>query len=61
VPASPAKFEKKGVLKPSSKPKEAAVSEKSTVVEGRVWLIKKDNIDTDMIITIVISLSLILN
>jgi 3-isopropylmalate/(R)-2-methylmalate dehydratase large subunit len=47
IPSAPAKFEKKGEIKSSVKEKK--VVERPTVVEGRVWLIPKDDIDTDMI------------
>lgn len=49
IPASPASFGKKGVLKPSIKEKANAATDKKTIFEGKVWLILKDNIDTDMI------------
>jgi 3-isopropylmalate/(R)-2-methylmalate dehydratase large subunit len=48
LPSTQAVFEKKGTLKPSAKVKQAA-NEKKMAVEGRVWLIQRDNIDTDMI------------
>jgi len=48
LPSTQAVFEKKGTLKPSAKVKEAAI-EKKMAIEGRVWLIQRDNIDTDMI------------
>ena len=47
LPANPAVFEKKGTAK--SVVKEKVRSEKPTVAEGNVWLIPKDDIDTDMI------------
>lgn len=47
IPATPAKFEKTGGFVPVAK--EKTRSEKPTVVEGRVWMIEKDDIDTDMI------------
>ena len=47
IPFKPAKFGKTGAIKSSLKEKEK--SEKPTVVEGKVWIIKKDDIDTDMI------------
>ena len=49
IPSTPASFGKKGVLKPSAKEKANAASDKKTIFEGKVWLILKDNIDTDMI------------
>jgi len=48
LPENPALFTKKG-LKDESKKTEKTKTEKKTVVEGKVWLIKKDDIDTDMI------------
>jgi len=48
IPDMPALFEKKELLKAAAKEKDAAVI-KPLVVEGRVWLIRKDDIDTDMI------------
>jgi 3-isopropylmalate/(R)-2-methylmalate dehydratase large subunit len=47
IPSAPASFEKKGTLK--SAKKEKAKTARPTVVEGRVWIIPKDDIDTDMI------------
>lgn len=47
LPSSPAGFSKTGSIKTSVK--EKTRSEKPTVVEGRVWIIPKDDIDTDMI------------
>jgi 3-isopropylmalate/(R)-2-methylmalate dehydratase large subunit len=44
----PAIFEKKAKLK-TSEAKSKIKEEKKTEVEGRVWFIKKDDIDTDMI------------
>ncbi|MFC2114594.1 aconitase/3-isopropylmalate dehydratase large subunit family protein [Bacteroidota bacterium] len=49
IPSKPAVFEKKGGWKPSAKSKAAVGSDRKTIVEGRVWLILRDNIDTDMI------------
>jgi 3-isopropylmalate dehydratase small subunit len=48
IPSFQVGFEKKGAFELKVKSKEAA-SEKQMVVEGRVWLIQRDNIDTDMI------------
>ncbi|MCK9618511.1 MAG: aconitase/3-isopropylmalate dehydratase large subunit family protein [Lentimicrobiaceae bacterium] len=48
IPASPAVFEKKESLKSVISAKEKDTN-KPTTVEGRVWFIKKDDIDTDMI------------
>ena len=49
LPAEPATFGKLGIMKPSAKPEAGGKSEKPSVVQGRVWIIKKDDIDTDMI------------
>lgn len=49
LPVSPAVFEKKGILQPKAKAGDTKGGQKPTVVEGRVWLIMKDDIDTDMI------------
>lgn len=48
IPAEPAVFEAQGKMLASEAQKKEVV-EKPTVVEGRVWFIKKDDIDTDMI------------
>lgn len=49
IPAQPARFEA-GQLPPMAKSAETTTpAERPTVVEGRVWLIERDNIDTDMI------------
>jgi 3-isopropylmalate/(R)-2-methylmalate dehydratase large subunit len=48
LPQSPAIFEKKEYLKKSAVVKKE-VGERPLVVEGKVWMIKKDDIDTDMI------------
>lgn len=50
IPAKPALFEI-GTVKAaaSAKPKEKAAGKKPTQVKGRVWVIRQDNIDTDMI------------
>ena len=43
-------FESKGLkLEPKKQIEKSEVEEKPLVVEGRVWLIQKDDIDTDMI------------
>jgi len=47
IPEKPAEFGNTAILK--SAVKEKTRTHKPTVVEGRVWLINKDNIDTDMI------------
>jgi len=47
IPVTPAEFSNKPVLKSTIKVK--VKTEKPVVVEGKVWMIRKDNIDTDMI------------
>ncbi|NVO18375.1 MAG: 3-isopropylmalate dehydratase large subunit [Bacteroidetes bacterium] len=47
IPATPAIFEKKEAKAREIKPKE--IIERPTVVEGRAWVIRRDDIDTDMI------------
>ena len=48
IPDTPAKFEvKESTFAETAKKKET--SKKPNIVEGRVWVIKKDDIDTDMI------------
>ncbi|MEI7500936.1 MAG: aconitase/3-isopropylmalate dehydratase large subunit family protein [Bacteroidota bacterium] len=47
IPAHPAEFGKTGSIK--STVKEKIRNKKQTVVEGSVWIIPKDDIDTDMI------------
>ncbi|MBN2460676.1 MAG: 3-isopropylmalate dehydratase large subunit [Candidatus Cloacimonetes bacterium] len=51
IPAEPATFTMKQTAKPVEKKSTAFITEeeKPLAVEGRVWLIKQDNIDTDMI------------
>ncbi len=49
LPGEPSRFEKKGILKPQISGNKSIGEEKKTVVEGRVWIIKQDDIDTDMI------------
>lgn len=49
IPAQPAVFEKKGTMQPAASGSAKAAGNRPTVVEGRVWLIQKDDIDTDMI------------
>lgn len=50
IPVKPAEFMKQesGIV---TSPKEmtAEIQEKNSVIEGRIWVIRKDNIDTDMI------------
>lgn len=48
IPTIPVSFSKKGEMKVAEK-KVADSTEKPMIVEGRVWLILKDDIDTDMI------------
>ncbi|MFA6923315.1 MAG: aconitase/3-isopropylmalate dehydratase large subunit family protein [Bacteroidales bacterium] len=49
IPEIPAMFESTGVTGCEIKEKKTTDKNKSLLVEGRVWLVKKDNIDTDMI------------
>lgn len=49
IPEKPSVFEKKGILKPAIKTEKAVIESRNSVAEGRVWLIMKDDIDTDMI------------
>lgn len=49
LPEKPAVFEKLGILQPKEKLTKEGKAEKPGIVEGRVWIIKKDDIDTDMI------------
>lgn len=48
IPSQPAVFEKTAGLKPTAKQKNVP-AQTETTVEGRVWVIRKDDIDTDMI------------
>ncbi len=48
IPSQAAVFTSQGIMKPSAKTA-GAKTEKPSVVQGRVWIIKKDDIDTDMI------------
>lgn len=47
IPEKPAEFGKTGVIKFSVK--EKIRTKKPSIVEGNVWIIPKDNVDTDMI------------
>ena len=49
IPAEPAVFGKKAVTATSEIKAKTPVAEVKTTVEGRVWVIRKDDIDTDMI------------
>ncbi len=49
IPDVPAVFSKTGMAAQSPVKKEKTESSRPVVVEGRVWIIKKDDIDTDMI------------
>jgi 3-isopropylmalate/(R)-2-methylmalate dehydratase large subunit len=49
IPAEPAKFAVTHNISRVMRPEEKVKSGKSTVVEGNVWIIPKDDIDTDMI------------
>lgn len=48
IPEKPVEFAAKGGFE-SAEIKKEATAEKSTVIEGKVWIIEKDDIDTDMI------------
>jgi len=48
IPEKPVEFTAKGGFEKSEVKKEA-VSEKPTIIEGKVWIIDQDDIDTDMI------------
>ncbi len=47
IPSTPVKFDNKATIK--SKVTEKVKTEKPKIVEGRIWIIPKDDIDTDMI------------
>ncbi|NVN94229.1 MAG: 3-isopropylmalate dehydratase large subunit [Bacteroidetes bacterium] len=47
--STPAVFEKKGTVTANAEKKSVEKGNKKTEVEGRVWFIQKDDIDTDMI------------
>ncbi len=49
IPSKPAVFGKKETIAAVKKEKIANTTEKPTIVEGKAWFIKKDDIDTDMI------------
>ncbi len=49
LPDEPALFGKLGIMKPTAKSEVGTKTEKPSVVHGKVWIIKKDDIDTDMI------------
>ncbi len=49
IPAIPSVFEKQGIMKPKPKPAGGEKDEKPLIVEGKLWFIPKDDIDTDMI------------
>ena len=49
LPAEPVLFKPLGKFSQQTQKVEKTVSERKTVVEGRVWFIQKDDIDTDMI------------
>jgi homoaconitate hydratase family protein/3-isopropylmalate dehydratase small subunit len=48
IPEKPVEFKAKGGFEKAEK-KERKITEKPTVIEGKVWIIEKDDIDTDMI------------
>jgi 3-isopropylmalate/(R)-2-methylmalate dehydratase large subunit len=51
IPATPSNFAsaEKSLEYHIRKPEEKPAAEKKSVIEGRIWVIQKDNIDTDMI------------
>lgn len=51
IPEKPAVFKPKVIRDEKARVSEVhkTVKEKPTIIEGRIWLIRKDNIDTDMI------------
>jgi len=49
IPSKPAVFGKKETIAAVKKEKTVNTTEKPTIVEGKAWFIKKDDIDTDMI------------
>jgi homoaconitate hydratase family protein/3-isopropylmalate dehydratase small subunit len=49
IPVEPAIFEKGQEEKPKKTPAKKEQAKKETSIEGRVWLIERDDIDTDMI------------
>ena len=49
IPEIPAEFTPKGEFATSAKIEKTATTELATVIEGKVWLIDQDDIDTDMI------------
>ncbi|MBC8384937.1 MAG: 3-isopropylmalate dehydratase large subunit [Candidatus Cloacimonetes bacterium] len=49
IPENPALFKATGKFEKPSDSKKEGTSNKQTVIEGKVWLIEKDDIDTDMI------------
>ncbi|MBU0763244.1 MAG: 3-isopropylmalate dehydratase large subunit [Bacteroidetes bacterium] len=49
IPDIPAVFDKKTSVSDTTVTKKKPAGQRPTVIEGRVWYIRKDNIDTDMI------------
>ena len=50
IPDEPAIFIQQNIrLAPGKKTKSESLTEKNSILEGKVWIIMKDNIDTDMI------------
>ncbi|MDA3838105.1 MAG: aconitase/3-isopropylmalate dehydratase large subunit family protein [Candidatus Delongbacteria bacterium] len=49
IPETPAEFKPTGKTLAATAKKSESVSERSTVLEGKVWIVSEDNIDTDMI------------
>jgi 3-isopropylmalate/(R)-2-methylmalate dehydratase large subunit len=49
IPAEPALFTARKTVADTGTAKKKEIKEKPDILEGRVWIIKEDNIDTDMI------------
>jgi len=50
IPSEPATFKKRTDMAVTARKKEqSGATERPTIIKGRVWLIERDNIDTDMI------------
>jgi 3-isopropylmalate/(R)-2-methylmalate dehydratase large subunit len=49
IPETPTLFEKKPVQNIHNTVTSLSSTEKSSTIEGRIWMVKRDNIDTDMI------------
>ncbi|NOR44699.1 MAG: 3-isopropylmalate dehydratase large subunit [Candidatus Delongbacteria bacterium] len=49
IPETPAEFKPTGKILEKTVVKSESVEEKPTLIEGKIWLVNEDNIDTDMI------------